>query len=219
MATVLKAGNSTTGGSLTPDSTGILEVKTGTGTGTTAVTIDASQNVTFAGTAAVSTGTLYPLVRGTAKAYNWNGLTTNTSMDFDTIPSWVDRITVVLDAVSTNGTSPLMFQLGSTTFTATGYKGTSSFIGATTVSSVINNTGFFLTNWTLAALDGYGTIVFTNISGNTWVASGNISAVTTVANWVVSGSIALSGVLDRVRITTVGGANTFDAGTINILYE
>jgi hypothetical protein len=125
----------------------------------------------------------------------------------------------MLDGVSTNGTSPLMFQLGSTTFTTTGYKGSSSFIGPTTVSSVVNNTGFFLTNWTLAALDGYGSIVFTNITGNSWVASGNISTVTTVANWVVSGSIALSGTLDRVRITTVGGANTFDAGTINILYE
>jgi hypothetical protein len=36
---------------------------------------------------------------------------------------------------------------------------------------------------------------------------------------VVSGSIALSGTLDRVRITTVNGTDTFDAGTINILYE
>lgn len=47
MSTVLKAGNATTGGSFTPDSTGILEVKTGTGVGTTAITIDASQNVSI----------------------------------------------------------------------------------------------------------------------------------------------------------------------------
>jgi hypothetical protein len=32
-------------------------------------------------------------------------------------------------------------------------------------------------------------------------------------------SVALSGTLDRVRITTVNGTDTFDAGTINILYE
>jgi hypothetical protein len=33
------------------------------------------------------------------------------------------------------------------------------------------------------------------------------------------GSVTLSGTLDRVRITTVGGTDTFDAGSINILYE
>jgi len=29
----------------------------------------------------------------------------------------------------------------------------------------------------------------------------------------------LGGALDRVRITTVNGTDTFDAGSINILYE
>ena len=33
------------------------------------------------------------------------------------------------------------------------------------------------------------------------------------------GSLALGGVLDRVRVTSIGGTDTFDAGTINILYE
>ena len=33
------------------------------------------------------------------------------------------------------------------------------------------------------------------------------------------GSISLAGTLDRVRITTVNGTDTFDAGTINIRYE
>ena len=40
----------------------------------------------------------------------------------------------------------------------------------------------------------------------------------TVGNCVAGGK-ALSGTLDRVRITTVNGSDTFDAGTINILYE
>jgi hypothetical protein len=34
-----------------------------------------------------------------------------------------------------------------------------------------------------------------------------------------SGGVALGGALDRVRITTVNGTDTFDAGSINILYE
>jgi hypothetical protein len=33
------------------------------------------------------------------------------------------------------------------------------------------------------------------------------------------GSVSLSGSLDRLRLTTTGGTDTFDNGTINILYE
>jgi hypothetical protein len=33
------------------------------------------------------------------------------------------------------------------------------------------------------------------------------------------GQVSLGGVLDRVRITTANGTDTFDAGTVNILYE
>ena len=45
MASEIKAGNATSGVGISSDSTGILEIKTGTGAGTTAVTVDASQNV------------------------------------------------------------------------------------------------------------------------------------------------------------------------------
>jgi hypothetical protein len=34
-----------------------------------------------------------------------------------------------------------------------------------------------------------------------------------------AGTKTLSGTLDRVRITTANGTDTFDAGSINILYE
>lgn len=46
MATTITAGNSTNGGTaIASDNTGILELKTGTGSGTTAMTLNASQNV------------------------------------------------------------------------------------------------------------------------------------------------------------------------------
>ena len=48
MASTITAGNATNGLALSCDNTGILELKTGTGAGTTALTIDASQNVTLA---------------------------------------------------------------------------------------------------------------------------------------------------------------------------
>jgi hypothetical protein len=50
MATLLKAGNATTSASLTPDNTGTFEFRTGSGAGTTAMTIDATQTVSFQGT-------------------------------------------------------------------------------------------------------------------------------------------------------------------------
>lgn len=36
---------------------------------------------------------------------------------------------------------------------------------------------------------------------------------------LAGGSVALSSVLDRVRITFANGTDTFDAGSINISYE
>jgi hypothetical protein len=54
MATIIKAGNAAGGVGVTPDTTGTLQLKTGTGSGTTALTIDASQNVSLAAALAVT---------------------------------------------------------------------------------------------------------------------------------------------------------------------
>lgn len=56
MASIITAGNATNGLALSCDNTGILELKTGTGAGTTALTIDASQNAAFAGTITATNG-------------------------------------------------------------------------------------------------------------------------------------------------------------------
>jgi len=52
-------------------------------------------------------GTVGLLVSGTAVAS-----TSNTSIDFTSIPAGVRRITVMFDAVSTSGTSNWLIQLG-----------------------------------------------------------------------------------------------------------
>ncbi len=63
-------------------------------------------------------------------------------------------------------------------------------------------------------------MIITNITGNTWVEQGVFNN-TVSAPYVTStaGTKTLSATLDRVRITTTTGTDTFDAGTINILYE
>lgn len=55
MANIIKAGSTSAGLTVTPDQSGILDIRTGqTAGGTTALTIDASQNATFAGNLNVS---------------------------------------------------------------------------------------------------------------------------------------------------------------------
>ena len=71
----------------------------------------------------------------------------------------------------------------------------------------------------LTAAQGlYGLLTIVNISENTWVASGTFDNGASVAG-MTQGAKALSATLDRVRLTTVNGTDTFDAGSVNIIYE
>lgn len=148
--------------------------------------------------------------------------TSGTSIDFTGIPSWVKRITVMFSGVSTSGTSPPQIQIGAGSVTTSGYLGTNSVIVASSVSSATFTSGFFIgvsaPNWSAATVF-HGSIVLNLQTGTTWVCSGGVSNSAAVALYVTNGSLALGGVLDRVRITTVNGTDTFDAGTINIMYE
>lgn len=169
--------------------------------------VDASGNVVVAGSS------LYPLVQGTAVAS-----TSGTAIDFTGIPSWVRRITVIFSGVSTNGTSNIIVQLGSGSFVTTGYASQGSS-GAT--GSGVITTGIIALYTVAAASVLQGQFVLSLLGSNVWVGSG-VHAYTngTGACAVVAGNApALSGALDRIRITAVNGTDAFDAGSINILYE
>ena len=155
------------------------------------------------------------LVRATSQAS-----TSGTSKDFTGIPTWAKKITVMLSGVSTSGTNSVIVQLGSTTFTTSGYLGASSADSSATVSAALS-TGFRFCFDTadVAAAVRHGQLSISSITGNTWVASGVAALSDSAFTSTVAGTIALGGVLDRVRVTTVGSTDTFDAGTINIIYE
>jgi hypothetical protein len=145
--------------------------------------------------------------------------TSGTSIDFTGIPSWVKRITVMFDGVSLSGTSSFLAQIGdSGGIEITGYNGGGSRSGVSSIAGATFTAGFGFNNSTAACLFS-GNIIFCNITGNTWSASGLLGGSATEFSNITSGSKTLSGTLDRVRITTVNGTDTFDAGTINILYE
>jgi len=151
------------------------------------------------------------IVSGTAVAS-----TSGTSIDFTSIPSWVKRVTVMFNGVSTNGSSQGLIQLGSGSFATSGYTSQWVLIGIGTLNGTVS-TGL---PWfhSSAGEAKTGHLVITNVSGNAWVCSG-VLRVDTGYMSTQAGNITLSGTLDRVRITTVNGTDTFDAGSINILYE
>jgi len=144
-----------------------------------------------------------------------------TAVDFTGIPSWAKRITVMFNGVSTNGTSPLRFQIGGASIESSGYNGcslrtaTDGSVGTTSFSN-----GFDLFNIGSAPLNYFGNCVLSLITNNIWSLTGILSYPAANSQFnSLAGTKQTSSSLSIVRITTVNGTDTFDAGTINISYE
>jgi hypothetical protein len=173
--------------------------------------------VTINGSAGVTTnsGAVYDsLQRATAVTAS------GTSVDFTGIPSWVKRITVMFNGTSINAAGALIVQIGFTTFTTTGYSGAYGYYqnaGASYGLTLTNGFGAFVNQG--ASDVQVGSMILINMTGNTWISSMTGANAANSVFYNGSGAITLGGVLDRVRITTAAGTATFDAGTINIIYE
>jgi hypothetical protein len=152
-------------------------------------------------------------VRATAVAS-----TSGTSIDFTSIPSWVKRVTVVFNEVSTNGSSLYNIRLGTSGgVVASGYVATGTGVGSG-VGTTSSTSGFIFGDGISSGNTVSGIFVITNIESNNWIFSGTAKRSTGDQS-IGNGSISLAGTLDRVRITTANGTDTFDLGSINILYE
>jgi hypothetical protein len=172
-------------------------------------------SVVINGSAGVTTnsGAVYDsLQRDTVKT------ATSTSVDFTGIPSWVKRITVMFSGVSVSGTSLIQIQLGdSGGIETTGYVS----VASAGTSSGNSTTGFIVYAVGNAGYIISGTVTILNISSNSWVHSTATATSPALGNAgsIGGGNKTLSDTLTQVRITTVNGTDTFDAGTINILFE
>jgi hypothetical protein len=197
MATIINA--STSNGLIqSADTSGTLQLQSA---GTTKFTVD-------------STGAYGQLQSATAQAS-----TSGTSIDFTGIPSWVKRITVMFTGVSVAASTNPLIQIGSGSFTTTGYLGSSTNCTAGTTVTSNFTAGFGIRNTTGAGALYNGCVSINLLTTNTWSAFGVLSQSDTTVTTMTAGSVVIGGTLDRVRITTSTGTDTFDAGTINIMYE
>jgi hypothetical protein len=142
-----------------------------------------------------------------------------TSVDFTGIPSTAKRITVMFSGVSTNGTSNVQIQIGTS-----GGVQTSGYTGNAWQANTINSAlsaGFLITPSTAAThtINGIATLALLDSSSGIWAFTSVVGVTTYVGSALTGGAKTLSGTLDRIRITTVNGTDTFDAGTINIMWE
>lgn len=197
MAVTLNASTSS-GLVQTADTSGTVEIQSN---GTTKFTV-------------ASTGAYGQITSGTAVAS-----TSGTSIDFTSLPTWVKKITVMFSGVSTNGTSNQQIQIGAGSVDTSGYAGACGYSNASSTAVSSFTAGFGIVNSWGAANNYGGSITLTSLGSNIWVASGVIALGNTTNVFYTAGTKTLSGTLDRVRITTANGTDTFDAGTINILYE
>jgi len=165
------------------------------------------------------TGTLSFTAAGGITSGTVVASTSGTSIDFTSIPSYVKRVTVMFNGVSTNGTSKLRVQLGSGSVETSGYLGSSSAIASASANSATFSSGFDLNDSEAAIALRRGIFTCTLLGSNLWVLSGTLSVQDTGYTSLTNGTKTTSSTLDRVRITTVNGTDTFDAGSINILYE
>ena len=176
------------------DTSGAITVSAPAVAGTNTLTLQAA-------TATSSVNTLSTAVASTS----------GTSIDFTTLPDWIKRITVMFSGVSTSGTSNLLVQIGAGSVTTTGYLGSANSLNFTTG---------FSDGLSGASVTRFGNYVIQTLGSNVWNCSVVVGSGGTTPNNTPGGfGVTLGGTLDRVRITTVNGTDTFDAGSINILYE
>jgi len=161
---------------------------------------------------------------GSGAAPSWAGVssitlgtktatTSGTTVDYTGIPSTAERITIEFAGVSLSGTADLYVQIGTSGgIVSSGYA--SAWATAGSAGTFTAAFGVRVGSGTIALS---GSVIITHMGSNQWSAYGVNSTGSGVT--LLGGNLTLGGTLDRVRITSSNGTDTFDAGSVNIMVE
>ncbi len=142
---------------------------------------------------------------------------TGTAVDFTGIPEWVSKVTILIAGVSTAGTSNPLIKLGTSSgIVSSGYTASS---WRSPVDIVATSTAGIPLSAADATNRLTGSISITRMSANVWQVASSIVFDAVGGAILAGGYITLASALTQLRITTANGTDTFDAGTINVMYE
>lgn len=170
---------------------------------------------TIAGVKTFSSQPVLPQAFTTSTAVT---LTNQTTVTFSSIPSWVKRIRLILKGATLASADQPVIRIGSGSLQTTGYNSNVAAINGGTGQGTLAS-GHALQATSAIASVMTGTVEFVNITGNVWVSTGINSNINNGALIFTTTDVSLSGTLDRIALTTVGGSVQFNAGTVNITYE
>lgn len=148
--------------------------------------------------------------------------TSEKEITFTGIPSTTTKIIITYNGVSTSGANPHQCRLGTSAgIVTTGYMGGIMQGGSHT--SDVTSLRFCWNTAAAAGVTGHCMLIKVP-NTNTWVSSSSFESFTLTtgaglaANYGAS-QITLPGTLDRLQLLTVGGTDSYDAGSITVRYE
>ena len=147
--------------------------------------------------------------------------TSGTTVTFTGIPAGTKQVIVNFSAFGIDGAQSIFITLGTSSgIETTGYKsGSGKQNGSGNTLTEASTAFVILYNVEANTLSGSATFTLQNSSTNTFVASGVFGNRDSDSHtFTMGGTKSLSGVLDRIRITSLNGAANFDSGSINIAY-
>jgi hypothetical protein len=175
----------------------------------------ADQSLVTNGSGVLSFASRSRLVRGTSVAS-----TSGVSISFTSLPNWIKKITMMINGVSTSGSADILIRLSTGgVFASSGYVSNMQVVQGGVATAAVQNTVGFVIYASSATVVATGTYQFVNNDGNGWIGTSVLAYEHAVSGGYGGGRVTLGGVLDGILIVTANGSDTFDAGSVNIIYE
>jgi len=143
-----------------------------------------------------------------------------TEVEFTSIPSDAQEITLMLKGLSASGNNDFVVQLGTSSgYITSGYVSNSENTqGNNHVSSNTTNNAGFVIFADSASSELHGSMIINKASSNSYTEIGEFRRSNTGGAHARGSLSSVSGTVDRLKII-LNGNNNFDAGTISVSYK